>query len=200
MGTGRIAIPVAAKTGALIYGVDSCYEMLKQCRKKIESIKKKINLILIEDDIRTFTVPKQADLVYMPFRTIGHLMEKDDLDKLFLNIRNNLKENGIFIFDHYMFNQAWAIEHDCKDILMYKNDVIEINDFYKYDFQNKIMHCQIKVNGKVKARFDFRWIKPDEVRKICQTHGFRIENLYGDFDGSVFQTDSPEQIWVLKKI
>ena len=197
VGTGRIAIPLSNRPNTTVFGIDASQEMLSCCEKRMTSVS---SLKLICSDFLDFSLPQIADVIYMPFRTIGHVLCAADLQVLFENVRANLKVNGIFVFDHYIFSKEWALEHNNVDIDMYKNEELIIFDHYKYDFDNSLMHCVVKCNGMEVAKFDFRWIDVSEFQEIYPRYGFSLETLYGDFDKSVWTPQSPNQIWVLRRV
>jgi SAM-dependent methyltransferase len=196
VGTGRIALPLSTKPNVVVYGIDACKSMLEQCREKMNNNTK---LELICADFVNFKLPEKADIIYMPFRTIGHILDKSELESFFNNVYMNLKENGLFIFDHYIFNKDWALAHNDVEILMFKNDNIQIIDRYVYDFENNIMHCKVSCNNQIVTFFDFRWINVEEIQSIYPRYGFELIALYGDFDGSNWTGESPNQIWVLRR-
>lgn len=196
IGSGRIAIPASMHEGVKIYGVDICDEMLKQCRLHMP---KDANLELINADFMTFELPQKADIIYMPFRTIGHIMTESALKKFFRLVQRNLKEDGLFVFDHYVFDLEWAKSHDKTDILMYRDDLVSISDKYIYDFDAGKMYCTVSVNGRTAINFDFRWISVEEIRGIYPECGFSLDGLLGDFDGSLWMPQSKNQIWILRR-
>jgi predicted RNA methylase len=196
VGTGRIAIPLSNRTNVSVYGIDSSEAMLEQCRARMSP---EAALTLINTDYLKFELTCKADIIYMPFRTIGHIINKTDLHTLFECVRYNLKPKGLFIFDHYMFSKDWAVLHNNVDILMYKDSLKTITDKYCYDFTNKLMYCEISCNGLVVMRFNFRWFDVDEINEIYPDYGFSCKDLLGDFDKSVWTAESPNQIWVLRR-
>lgn len=44
-----------------------------------------------------------------------------------------------------------------------------------------------------------RWLYRFEVEHLLALAGFRVEHLYGWFDGDPFGDDSPEMVWVARK-
>lgn len=196
VGTGRIAIPLSQDDNRHVIGVDRCRAMLNILRKTLPS---DANLDLVEEDFISFKSAKLADVVYLPFRTIGHVLTDDALLELFRAVHYNLKKGGLFVFDHYMFNRDWALAHNGQDILMFDNGSIRIEDRLTYDFAKGIIHCQIKCNGRVIEEFDFRWLNPEVFWKLIEETNFKCVVLYGDFDYSAWNEDSPNQIWVLQK-
>jgi D-alanine-D-alanine ligase len=196
VGTGRIAIPLSKRPNILVYGVDLSQEMLRCCKEKM---KESMNICLINSNFLDFSLPQKADVIYMPFRTIGHVLSREDMHKLFKSVNENLRVKGLFIFDHYMFSKTWAINHNDIDMVMYKNKKINITNRFIYDFENSIMHCTVKCNDEEKFKYDFRWIEVNEINEIYPEHGFSLDSLYGNFDKSQWTLKSPNQIWVLRK-
>ena len=196
VGTGRIAIPVSRQENIKVYGIDMCEEMLRECERQRTP---DADLSLFCADFRDFDMPQKADIVYMPFRTIGHMLTRADLEGCFRSVQRNLKKGGLFLFDHYMFSRAWAEAHNDVEILMYEEAGLKITDRYRYDFLGHMMHCTISVNGSVTTRFNFRWIDTEEIREIYPKYGFCCEKLMGDFSGSTWTPESSDQIWVLRR-
>jgi SAM-dependent methyltransferase len=197
VGTGRVALPLSLRPNVLVYGIDVCEMMLERCRQQMIP---NSNLELICTDFAHFKLPQRADIIYMPFRTIGHILTKRELETFFYNVCMNLKQNGLFIFDHYIFSKAWAVRHNNVELPMYESDDLRIVDRYVYDFENNLMHCEVKCNEKITAQFDFRWIDVGEIEDIYPRYGFSCTALYGNFDKSIWMPESPNQIWILRRV
>jgi SAM-dependent methyltransferase len=203
IGTGRIALELIKQKPVTLVGVDISEKMLEQCEKRYLTMKKN-NLILgelklVRGYFEEISYQNEFEAVYLPFRTIGHIMTDDVLGQLFQNVYRSLKKGGQFVFDHYIFQKQWAMEHNDVDIVMYRSDSESISDHYIYDFKNGYMKCSIKMNGTVVQKFMFRWIPPDTIRNIASRTGFKIKQCYGDFDETVIGPDALNQIWVLEK-
>jgi len=212
IGTGRIAIDVA-KGGRSILGVDVSPAMLELCRKKAKIANVSDRVRLIQDDIKLFKLQKKANLIILPFRSIGHLLTLDEKKSAFTQIFHNLSPGGEFVFDHYVFDESWARANHGVPRLMYGTQKlidggIFIWDTYMYDYSTQTMQCFIKVEktdswGKVICKayhpLSFSWILPSQVEKLVNETGFRIQALYGDFEMNPFEENSHDQIWVLKK-
>jgi hypothetical protein len=196
VGTGRIARPVSLRKDVTVYGIDSCSAMLDQCRAQMCSDMK---LTLMNVSFLDFDLPQKADIIYMPFRTIGYVLRDKDMETLFKCVYNNLKSEGLFVFDHYMFSKKWAEEHNDMDIPMYSDSLNTIVDRYRYDFSKCLMHCVVKCNDRVVTTFDFRWFSPKSLKLAFKNQGFVCQALYGDFDKSLWNHNSPNQIWILGK-
>ena len=191
IGTGRI--------------VDISANMLKKCEEKYKSLKKDSavagTLQLIKMRIEDITFCEEFEVVYLPFRTVGHIMTDPDLEQVFQKIYKALLPGGSFVLDHYVFQKEWAETHNNVDILMYSDPEkgATIKDRYLYDFDREVMECSVKLNETVVQTFRFRWIHPETIKQAALCAGFAIDKVYGDFDKREFSKDSFNQIWILRK-
>ena len=200
IGTGRISIMAIKSTPISITGIDISSEMLKVCQRKYEKLtERKGTLQLCRRDFSKLTYYEDFEGAIMPFRTIGHLLTPSAVQSLFSSVYSALKPGGWFLLDHYMFNRTWAETHNNVKIIMYQDAEMTIWDCYQYDFQNKIMHCKVIVNDVLFENFDFRWIEPQEIELNAKQVGFEVLLRMGEFDGSMWNSNSYEQIWLLRK-
>jgi hypothetical protein len=79
----------------------------------------------------------------------------------------------------------------------------------RYDYPKQAMRCvtwcdELDADGVVARRkyrrLSFSWIEPDQARALLAETGFEVEALYGDFDRCPFTLDSPQQVWVARRI
>ncbi len=82
---------------------------------------------------------------------------------------------------------------------MYEDRAISIEDYYRYDFNKQLMDCSVYVNEKEVARFPFAYRDVSYYEEILRLTGFRIENLYGEYDMSEMTNNSQHQIYVCIK-
>lgn len=105
-GSGRLTIPIAKEYN--ICGVDNSKSMLEQA--KLESRKEGLKIEFIEADIRTLNLPYKYDLIFIPFNSIHHLYENQDLFDTLNVVKKHLKEDGLFLFDCFNPNIHYIIE------------------------------------------------------------------------------------------
>ncbi len=205
IGTGRIALEAIKLHPKHIVGVDISANMLKKCEEKYKKLKGYSVVVgtlqLIKQKIENIEFCEEFEVVYLPFRTVGHIMTDTELEQVFKKVYNALLPGGSFVLDHYIFQKEWAETHNDVDIPMYSDPEkgITITDHYLYDFEREVMDCSIKLNERVIQTFNFRWIHPEVIGQAAFRAGFTIDKVYGDFDKSEFSKDSFDQIWVLRK-
>jgi hypothetical protein len=47
--------------------------------------------------------------------------------------------------------------------------------------------------------FDLTFIFPRELQLLLERNGFKIERIYGDYDGSTLNADSPRMITMARR-
>lgn len=112
-GTGRLTIPIAQE-GYDISGVDYTASMLEQA--KVKAAGAGLEIEFIEADIRTLDLQKKYDLVFIPFNSIHHLYQNEDLFKALRVVKNHLKAGGIFLLDCFNPNIQYIVEHEKEPI------------------------------------------------------------------------------------
>ena len=202
VGTGRLARELVQRQAVDITGVDICPEMLCICETAYRQQKEKgcPGTLRVElEDMTKLPYKDEFRTAYLPFRTVGHLLTEEDLAAMFRGVFCALKPGGIFLLDHYMFDHQWAEEHQDQDRPMYCDDTVKIEDHYYYHFEEGYMDCVIKVNGVAADGFRFRWYAKECLGQAAERAGFVLERLIGEFDGSAWNQESGNQIWLWRK-
>lgn len=202
VGTGRLARLLVQHYAMEVVGVDICSEMLNICAagyRRQKEIGCLGSLQLEKADMTKLHYIGLFGTVYLPFRTVGHILTDKDLEAMFRGVYRALRPGGEFILDHYMFDRIWAEAHHDLDILMYCDDEVKIEDHYLYNFEKGYMDCTIKVNDVATDQFRFRWYSKEDIKSAAEKAGFILESLMGEFDGSAWNKESGNQIWVWRK-
>ncbi|MBD2435865.1 class I SAM-dependent methyltransferase [Nostoc sp. FACHB-110] len=91
-GTGQVAQHLIAK-GYELTGIDNSQKMIDYARKTAPSGK------FIVDDARSFQLPSTFDAVISTSAGLNHILNIDELKKVFENVYAALQENSWFLFD-----------------------------------------------------------------------------------------------------
>jgi ubiquinone/menaquinone biosynthesis C-methylase UbiE len=112
-GTGRLTLPIA-REGFDISGVDHTPSMLEKA--KVKASEAGLKTVFIEADIRTLDLPDKYDLIFIPFNSIHHLYENEDLFKTLKAVRRHLKDGGFFLLDCFNPNIQYVVEGEKEQI------------------------------------------------------------------------------------
>src|SRR5436190_12565595 len=96
VGTGRIAIPIAAE-GIRVIGVDSSRGMLEVCARRAALAG--VELDLRVGDLRQPPVSERVPLVICPFRSLLHMHTDEDRRSALTAVCGLLLPGGRFVFD-----------------------------------------------------------------------------------------------------
>jgi SAM-dependent methyltransferase len=94
-GTGLFARYLNSLWKIPVFGVDVSPFMLRQAAKNCRDA----DVILLQQDIRGFRLPRHVDLITANFDTLNHLVRDGDLPMLFRRVSHHLNPGGYFIFD-----------------------------------------------------------------------------------------------------
>jgi SAM-dependent methyltransferase len=216
-GTGRVLIPTAA-AGYEITGLDLSLHMLKICREKLsrqpEEVQERIKLI--QGNMTDFDTGETYSLVTTPFRPFQHLITVEE-QKACLNCTSrHLVHGGLLILDlfhprlqrlipdsRYMSEIEDLPEMELPDgrRLRRTNRTAGYHREQQYN-DIEIIYYVIYTDGRQERlveAFPFRYFFRYEVEHLLELCGFRVVDIFGDYDRYPLSNDSPEMIFVAEK-
>jgi SAM-dependent methyltransferase len=187
VGTGRVAIPVAERTGKRVLGIDSSPAMLAVARARAEDAG--VELDLREGDMRELAFDEPAALVYCPFRSLLHLPTWADRRRVFERVAAGLRAGGRFAWNAFAFDHAIASRLDGR----WQEEPVR----HRLDYSPPDNRIDITVEGG--PQISLWWITRGEWEALLDVSGLEAEALYGWFDRRPFDEDSREFVWVARK-
>lgn len=203
-GTGRLTIPIA-KEGYAITGVDFTPSMLAQAKAK--ALEAGLTIPFIEADIRTLDLQEKFDLIFIPFNSIHHLYQNDDLFQALQCVKSHLKEDGLLLLDCFNPNIRYIVEaeKEQQQIASYTTQdgrEVVIKQTMRYESKTQINRIEwhYYINGTFDSvqNLDFRLYFPQELDAYLERCGFSIIHKFGDFQEGAFTDDSEKQVFVCR--
>ena len=214
-GTGRILIPVA-RAGVDIVGLDQSPAMLARCRANVakEPPDVRARIALHEGDMRHVVLRAEFELVIAPFRGVQHLIAASDQEAFLRNARRHLAPGGRLVFD--VFNPdparlASPATEESEDTpwtelgngrrfrrtarVLAIDHGAQVNDI-------ELIYYVRDAAGNEERRvhaFPMRWFFRDQVVALVERSGFRVRDVFGNFDRSPFADGSPDIIVVAER-
>lgn len=215
-GTGRILVPIASK-GCSITGLDLSTHMLSICRKKLESAGNlnTAQVQLVQGDMTDFKLDHMFELAIIPNHGFQHLITPSQQMNCLKHIFRHLAVNAQLIFDVFYVNF---------NVINQPGSLIETNDPHEYELADgrrirraqrfaafhpveqyndaEFIYYVDSLDGKtvrVVHRFPMRYFFRYELEHLLERCGFRVAELYGDFDASPLAIGSPEMVVVAQK-
>jgi SAM-dependent methyltransferase len=192
VGTGRIAVPIAAE-GIRVIGVDSSAGMLEVARERAESAGVADLVELRLGDLRAPPVSERVELVICPFRSYLHLKTDEERLGALQAARDLLVPGGRFVFDVFAPGADDIAETDGRWLER------EPEIFERADWDTETRTLTLSVRGPTgEATLALAWLSADEWRALLVRAGFEVEALYGWFDRRPFR-GGEDMVWIARR-
>jgi SAM-dependent methyltransferase len=189
VGTGRIAIPLAAD-GFRVIGVDSSRGMLDVCARRAALAG--VELDLRVGDLREPPVREQVPLVICPFRSLLHMDTDDDRRRVLASVQKLLRPGGRFVFD--------VFTPGADDIAQTHDRWLErepgIFELARWDEVARTLTLTVR-GPDGETTMTLAWLSADEWRALLEGSGFEVEACYGWFDRKPF-TGGDDSVWIAR--
>ena len=216
-GTGMILVPTAI-AGCEITGLDYSPYMLRKCQEKLdkqpEEVQKRVRLI--RGNMTNFDTSETYSLVTIPFRSFQHLLTVNEQKACLTCIQRHLEPEGQLIIDifHPRPERLYPNPKYAEEV----EDLpeTELPDGRKLRRTNRTAgyHRELQYNDiemiyyvthpdgrteRLVQSFPMRYLYRYEMEHLLNLCGYKIIELFGDFEKSAFSEDSPEMIFVAGK-
>lgn len=207
-GTARAAIPIA-QAGHRVVGVERDPAMLAIGRRKAAAMGlTDRELKLLRGDVLKLKLREKFDRVAIFFNTLLAFTTLDQLDRVLQNARRHLKPSGrlwidIFHPDHSMLaeRQTRKAESAAFYVPALDRTVVESIDIRR-DMSRQWIRLTTTylwfdakgIKRQERSVIEMTAIFPRELPILLERNGFKIDKLYGDYDGKSLKADSPRMI------
>jgi SAM-dependent methyltransferase len=186
IGTGRIAVPLAAR-GARVAGIDLSPDMVAQLREKTDEIPVAVG------DMATTEVEGTFSLAYIVLNSINNVTTQDGQVAVFANAARHLTPGGCFVVEVGVQNRQRLEVFDLSDTHV---GVDELD----FDTQRLVSHHFSLVDGVwERLSIPFRSVSPAELDLMARLAGMELRERWADWDRSPFTADSRKHISVWEK-
>ena len=192
VGTGRIAVPVAA-AGVAVIGVDQSPEMLAVAREAARARGVEHLLDLRPGDLREPPVTERVQLVLCPFRSLLHLETEAEKLRALRAAAGLLVPGGRFVFDVFA-PSAEDIEETHGRWLEREPGIFERAD---WDAGSRTLTLSVR-SGEAEASFDLHWLDERDWGRLVAAAGLEVTGLYGWFDRRPFD-GGEDMVWVTRR-
>ena len=214
-GTGRVTIPVA-QAGVPITGVDNSPAMLSKARagaRKLGLAKEMLKFRL--GDMRDFRLGQKFPLVIVPYRSFQLLLSVADQRQALENIKRHLAAEGRLIIDLFVPDQERLIRESSSPVFRRKivdgatGRRLRVSEQNQHDPFGQIINArtileEVDVEGgrtdRREVAYQLRYLYRFEAMHLLEAAGYRVVELYGDFNRGPFDEASSEMIWVVAPV
>jgi len=206
-GTGRLSLPLIA-SGAKLTCVDSSSAMLDVLSQKLRQ--RGLPAEIVSADVCQLRLPAAFELAILPFQSfmeiIGEENQRATLDAVFAS----LVPGGRFICTLHnpairrkqvdgllRFVGQFPTEGGTLVVSGFEqggNPVVSRQQFFEFfDGDGRLLEKRL-------LQMEFAFVEQDEFEQMAQSAGFRVAQLYGNYDRAPLDpAQSPVMIWSLEK-
>jgi hypothetical protein len=186
IGTGRIAVPLAAR-GVRVAGIDLSPDMVAELQKKTDAIPVAIG------DYATTRMDGAFSLVFIVFNSISNQTMQEGQVGTFANAAAHLDSGGCFVVEVGVRNRHPLEVFDLSDTHVGVDE-------YDADTQRLVSHHFTLVDGSWRRRsIPFRSAAPAEFDLMAQLAGLELRERWADWDRSPFTAESTKHVSVWEK-
>lgn len=192
-GNGRHALELK-KLGYDVVGIDLSEELLNVAQEKASE--DGIDLKLVRCDMREIPYVDYFDLIVQFFTSFGYFESDDENQRVLSAISKSLKIGGKFLIDYLNPDCIIRnlIDKDEKTIL----DISLIQERWIDNLTHRVNKKITMIKDGKSSIFheSVRLYSLNEIREMADKVGLKLTDVYGDFDGSEYVSDSPRMILI----
>jgi SAM-dependent methyltransferase len=219
-GTGRVLLPVARAldaTDSRVAGLELSESMLAQLRAKLarepERIRSRIRIV--RESMTSFDLGESFALVTAPFRAFQHLVTVEEELACLRSAHRHLRSGGRLVLDFFqtdprrMHDSSFLQESEpSPDVTLPDGRRLRLSDrvvaFHRAAQVNdvELIYTLSHPDGRLERfvmSFPVRYFFRFEVEHLLVRAGFRLVDVFGDFDRSPLDDGSPEMIFVAER-
>jgi len=196
IGTGRIALPLAAR-GIRVDGIDFSRAMVDRLRAKPGGPQLSVEI----GDFADVAVPGTYPLIFIVWNSLFNLLTQEDQVRCFENVAAHLTADGSFVVE--TFNPEFL--HRLSNDQEVKAEAIEADEVrigvLRHDSATQTLeqsHVSLSAAGVRLNPVVQRYAWPSELDLMARIAGLRLEDRWGGWNREPFESSSTTQISVYR--
>src|SRR3954452_11415381 len=177
IGTGRVAVPLAAR-GVPVAGIELSRPMIAQLRRKVGEDA----VPVVVGDMATVRAPGEFALVYLVYNTISNLLTQDEQVACFRNAARHLSKGGRFVVELWV-PELRRLPPGQEAVVWHSEPGYLGLDTYDVLAQQVVSH-HFRFDDSSRAqlfRSPPRSICPAELALMARLAGFELESRHADW-------------------
>ena len=195
VGTGRVAVPLAAR-GVRVAGIELSEPMVRQLRRKVDAA----TIPVVVGDMATARMPGEFALVYLVFNTVGNLRTQPEQVACFRNAARHLVPGGRFVVEVGVPSLRRLPPGQVAVPFDVSPPHTGLDTYDVATQQATSHHFDREPDGSVRyIAHHFRYVWPTECDLMAQLAGLELEQRIADWDGREFTSESEKHVSVWRK-
>ena len=188
IGTGRIALPLAAR-GLRVSGIDASEKMVARLREKPGGAEIPVEI----GDFADVKVNGKFSLIYVVFNTFFALLTQDRQVRCMERVARHLTEDGLFIAEAFVPDLSRFDQRGQRvGALELSNDNVRFEVSMHDSVQQRIRLVQVALGeqGVKLYPVEIRYAWPSELDLMARIAGMRLRARYGGWNREPFDSSS----------
>ena len=195
IGTGRIALPLAAR-GVPVHGIDLSEAMVERLRKKPGGADIPVTI----GDFAAARVARTFSVAYVVFNTIQNLTTQDAQVACFENVATHLDPGGCFVVEVEVPQlQRLPPGETIRSFSFESPTRFGLDEFDVLDQRAVSHHYFVDDAGLVFRSFPFRYVWPSELDLMARLAGMEARERWSGWRREPFTSDSAMLVGVWRK-
>lgn len=194
VGTGRIALPLAAR-GVQVDGIDISPSMVAQLRAKPGGDEITITM----GDFADVGVAGSYRLIFVVFNTLFNLLTQDDQVRCFQNVAAHVTDDGVFVVEAFVPSYLYRLRND-QYVDAEAIDTHEVRlDVGRHDPVSQILdesHVSLSRDGVKVHPIVTRYSWPSELDLMARIAGLRLVDRWAGWNNEPFTSASTRHVSV----
>lgn len=207
-GSGRVLLPLA-REGYMVTGVDSSAHMLDLARQQVQHEGLVARCVLVQQDMRILQLGRKFRMAFIALGSFAHITTRKDQQQVLQILRAHLGMGSTCIIDisnadarymedlsgHVLHQGTWKREdgtlltHFVSPTSAGDQHLLELTHFYdQYQQGGTVQRTVVTTHLYLFER--------GEMELLLEQAGFAVKDVYGNYDLSTFQLDSPRMIFL----
>ena len=191
IGTGRIALPLAAR-GVDVHGIESSEAMVAKLRAKPGGD----DIPVTVGDFADFRVDGAFELIFAVFNTFFMLTTQEEQVQCFARVAEHLGAGGVFLIEAFVPDPTRFTNGQSVGISHLEADAVQL-DLSRHDAAGQRVTCQHLVIDEAGTRLfpaQLRYAWPSELDLMARLAGLHLRERWGGWSGSRFTSSSTSHV------
>jgi SAM-dependent methyltransferase len=190
IGTGRVAIPLAAR-GVPVSGIELSTAMASCLHAKPGAGIIDVTI----GDMATTKLGRSFRLVYLVFNTIGNLTTQDEQVACFANAAAHLEPGGVFVVEARVPDLRRLPPGDDARVFAHAPGYVGYDHYVDLVAQQAVSHHFVADGTAVNdVTTPFRYVWPSELDLMARLAGMTLRERWSGWDRSAFGSDSTTHV------
>lgn len=195
VGTGRIALPLAAR-GVPVAGIELSPAMVDRLRAKDPDGLVDVTV----GDMATTRLERRFRLVYLVYNTIGNLTTQDEQVACFANAAAHLEPGGCFVVEVGVPDLRRLVPGHDAVVFAHRPGYVGYDRYTDLVAQQATSHHFVADGSGVRElTTPFRYVWPSELDLMARLAGLELADRWADWDRAPFTGDSPSHVSIWTK-